>query len=255
MEVDADGFNGGDRTKISLPKPQLDLLQRVSATGKPVVLILMNGSALSVNWSDEHIPAIVEAWYPGGEGGQAVAELLAGDYSPAGRLPVTFYRSLEGLPGFTDYSMHNRTYKYHAGEVLYPFGHGLSYTSFGYANPRIAMSEAGGRVSVDVTNRGRMASDEVVQLYLSRPDIAGQPIRALKAFDRIHLAAGETKTVEMMLDDRALSIVDDKGVRKLVPGKVDVWIGGGQPVSRPGMTAAPGVATSLTMSRSKVLPK
>lgn len=248
MRVEADGFDGGDRTKIDLPAPQLDLLQRVHATGKPTVLVLMNGSALAVNWADENIPAIVEAWYPGGEGGHAVAQLLAGDYSPAGRLPVTFYRSLDGLPGFLDYSMENRTYRYHKGEVLYPFGYGLSYTSFAYANPR-ATTNADGTVSVavDVTNSGGRDSDEVVQLYLTHPGQEGQPIRSLARFDRIHLASGETRTVNFTLDDRALSTVDHAGIRAVRPGRVDMWIGGGQPVSRPGLEQAPGVTASVTL--------
>jgi beta-glucosidase len=257
MRVEAEGFAGGDRTSIALPKPQQDLLEQVSATGKPVVLVLMNGSALAVNWADQNVPAIVEAWYPGGEGGHAVAQLLAGDYSPAGRLPVTFYRSLDDLPAFTDYSMANRTYRYHTGEVLYPFGHGLSYTSFGYSNPTATVNAEGSVVvSVDVANTGGMDGDEVVQLYLSRPDLPGQPIRALAAFDRIHLARGETRTVSFTLDDRALSTVDDQGVRAVRPGKLEMWVGGGQPVSRPGLAAAPGASASVTLAGPlRTLPK
>ncbi len=249
MRVEAEGFHGGDRTNIDLPKPQLDLLQRVHATGKPTVLVLMNGSALAVNWADENIPAIVEAWYPGGEGGHAVAQLLAGDYSPAGRLPVTFYRGVEGLPDFLDYSMENRTYKYHQDEVLYPFGYGLSYTSFAYSRPQATVNADGTMtVTAQVANTGGMDSDEVVQLYLSRPDLPGQPLRSLAAFDRIHLAQGEQRTVSFTLDERALSTVDDAGVRAVRPGKVDLWIGGGQPVSRSGLAAAPGVSASVTLT-------
>ena len=175
------------------------MLERVAAIGKPMVLVLMNGSALSVNWADAHVPAIIEAWYPGGEGGAAVARLIAGDYSPAGRLPVTFYRSVDQLPDFEDYAMAHRTYRYFDGAPLYPFGHGLSYTSFRYANPRLsgARVRADGSVtaSVDVANIGAMDGDEVVQLYASRPDVAGAPIRALVGFQRIHLARGETQRV------------------------------------------------------------
>lgn len=257
MRVEAEGFAGGDRTSIALPKPQQDLLEQVSGTGKPVVLVLMNGSALAVNWADQNVPAIVEAWYPGGEGGHAVAQLLAGDYSPAGRLPVTFYRSLDDLPAFTDYSMTNRTYRYHAGEVLYPFGHGLSYTSFGYSNPKATVNADGSvAVSVDVANTGGMDGDEVVQLYLSRPDLPGQPIRALAAFERVHLAKGETRTVSFTLGDRALSTVDDQGTRAVRPGKLDMWVGGGQPVSRMGLDAAPGISASVTLAGPvRALPK
>ena len=257
MKVEADGFIGGDRTKIDLPKPQQDLLKQVSGVGKPTVLVLMNGSALAVNWADENVPAIVEAWYPGGSGGHAVAQLIAGDYSPAGRLPVTFYRNLDDLPGFTDYSMRNRTYKYHKGEVLYPFGHGLSYTSFAYSNPVATVNQDGTvTVAVEVANTGGMDSDEVVQLYLSRPDMPDQPIRSLAAFDRIRLAKGEKRTVSFTLDERALSTVDAQGVRAVRPGKVELWVGGGQPVARPGLAAAPGAADSFTMTGPvRVLPK
>jgi len=248
MKVEAEGFHGGDRTNIDLPAPQRDLLQRVHATGTPTVLVLMNGSALAVNWADENIPAIVEAWYPGGSGGHAVAELLAGDYSPAGRLPVTFYRGVGDLPGFLDYTMENRTYRYYRGEVLYPFGHGLSYTSFAYAEPQ-ASTAADGTVtlSVAVTNSGEMEGEEVVQLYLSRSDLPNQPARSLAGFERIRLAAGETKRVRFTLDARRLSTVDALGNRLVVPGEVDAWIGGGQPVSRPGLAMAPGVATRFAI--------
>jgi hypothetical protein len=145
MSVRAPGFVGGDRTSLDLPAPQEGLLERLNATGKPVVLVLMNGSALSVNWADAHLPAIVEAWYPGGEGGRAVAGLLAGDFSPAGRLPLTFYRSADQLPAFKDYGMAGRTYRYFGGEALYPFGHGLSYTRFAYGQPVLERRRQGGR--------------------------------------------------------------------------------------------------------------
>ena len=249
MKVQAPGFAGGDRTSLDLPAPQQKLLAQLHAVGKPTVLVLMNGSALAVNWADAHVPAIVEAWYPGGSGGQAVAELLAGDYSPAGRLPVTFYRDLDDLPAFTDYSMENRTSKYHEGEVLYPFGYGLSYTRFAYANPSATVNPDGTvTVSVEVANTGAVDSDEVVQLYLSRPDLPDQPIRTLAGFDRIHLAKGEKRTVTFKLDDRALSTVDAEGLRAVHPGKVDLWVGGGQPISRPGLTPPPGASATVTLT-------
>lgn len=257
MKVEAEGFAGGDRTKITLPAPQEELLKQVHATGKPVVLVLMNGSALAVNWADDNVPAIIEAWYPGGEGGHAVAQLLAGDYSPAGRLPVTFYRGLDDLPAFTDYSMKNRTYRYYRGEVLYPFGHGLSYTRFAYANPKaIVNSDGTVTVLVDVTNTGGMDGDEVVQLYLSRSDLPDQPVRSLQAFDRVALKHDETRTVRFDLGARALSTVNAAGERAVVPGKVDAWIGGGQPVSRAGLAQPAGVATSFTLEgERRTLPK
>ena len=259
MRVEAPGFAGGDRTSLDLPAPQQRLLERVQATGKPVVLVLMSGSALGVNWADANVPAIVQAWYPGGEGGHAVAQLLAGDYSPAGRLPVTFYRSADQLPPFADYKMEGRTYRYFRGEALYPFGHGLSYTRFLYSKPRVssAMVPAGGfvDVSVDVTNGGDRDGDEVVQLYVTHPQNSGAPLRTLQGFQRVHLLKGETKTLSFRLQDRGLSTVDSDGKRSIVPGKVDVWIGGGQPVSRPGLAMPHGLNTSFTIEGQKLLPK
>ncbi len=259
MKVDAPGFAGGDRTSIDLPAPQQQLLERVYAANRRVVLVLMNGSALAVNWADEKIPAIVEAWYPGGEGGTAVASLLAGDFSPAGRLPVTFYKSADQLPAFSDYSMTGRTYRYFDGEPLYPFGHGLSYTTFRYANARVDQPVIGAngevKVSVDVTNAGDVAGDEVVQLYVSHAGVPGAPLRSLAGFERIHLRQGESKTVAFLLSDRALSVVDQAGKRVIVPGAVDVWVGGGQPVARTGLAAAPGTKTRFTISDAAVLPE
>jgi beta-glucosidase len=259
MKVQAKGFAGGDRTSLDLPEPQQKLLERVHATGKPVVLVLMNGSALSVNWADANVPAIVEAWYPGGEGGHAIAGLLAGDYSPAGRLPVTFYKSADDLPGFEDYSMKGRTYRYFNGEVLYPFGHGLSYTNFSYANARVSDKAIGPdgavTVSVDVANTGPMDSDEVVQLYVSHPGQEGAAIRTLQGFERVHIKKGQTRTVRFTLKDRQLSFVDPQGRRRIAAGQTAVWIGGGQPVARPGLAQASGVATSFTISGEKLLPR
>jgi beta-glucosidase len=257
MRVAAEGFHGGDRTNIELPAVQQRLLERLDATGKPIVFVMMSGSALGVNWADANIPAIVQAWYPGAQGGAAVANLLAGDYSPAGRLPVTFYRSVDQLPGFTDYTMTGRTYRYFQGEALYPFGYGLSYTTFTYANPRVSRARirAGGSVtvSVDVTNSGAVASDEVVQLYVSHPGVAGAPNRALQGFQRIHLGAGETRNVAFTLRDRALSVVDAEGVRRIAPGQIDVWVGGGQPVERAGLARPAGAQTQFRVTSRAVL--
>jgi beta-glucosidase len=259
MPLQVPGFSGGDRTSLDLPGPQQALLERLQATGKPLVLVLMNGSALGVNWADRHVPAIVEAWYPGEEGGTAVAGLLAGDYSPAGRLPVTFYRSVDQLPAFGDYAMAGRTYRYFTGEPLYPFGHGLSYTSFTYGNGRTSAPSvaAGGQVtvSVDVTNSGGMDGDEVVQLYVARPGVDGAPLRALQGFKRIHLARGETRRVEFALADRALSVVAADGTRRIDPGQVEIWVGGGQPVARAGLAQALGARLSFAVTGSAVLPR
>ena len=258
MKVQVEGFSGGDRTKLVLPGPQEQLLHRVVAMGKPTVLVLMNGSAVAVNWADENVPAILEAWYPGGEGGTAVAEALAGDFSPAGRLPVTFYRSVDQLPPFDDYSMANRTYRYFRGEPLFPFGYGLSYTSFAYSDARVSQSSiaADGSVtiSVEVQNTGAMASDEVVELYLTHPGVAGAPLRALCGFQRIHLEPGQKQMGSFTLSGRDLSIVDEHGKRRIVPGKVEAWIGGGPPEVRNGLPKTPGAAVSFKITSEAELP-
>ena len=258
MKIKADGFLGGDRTKLVLPEPQEELVKKIAALGKPTVLVLMSGSAVAVNWEDEHLPAILDAWYPGEEGGTAVAEALAGDFSPAGRLPVTFYTGIDQLPPFDDYSMATRTYRYFKGEPLFPFGYGRSYTSFAYSHAMVATPEitANGseKVSVDVSNTGGMASDEVVELYLTHPGVAGAPLRAMEGFQRIHLAAGATKTVSFTLRNRQLSTVDPNGTRRITPGKVEVWIGGGEPVSRAGLPKAAGAATQFTITGAATLP-
>ena len=259
MKVKAEGFSGGDRTSLDLPGPQEQLLERVSETGKPIVLILMNGSALSVNWANEHVPAILEAWYPGEAGGTAVAEALAGDFSPAGRLPVTFYKGVEQLPAFEEYSMANRTYRYFKGEPLFPFGYGLSYTEFRYGKARVsdASIAADGTVSVsvDVTNKGMMDSDEVVQLYLLHEGVAGAALRELHGFQRIHLARGQTRPVTFHLRDRDLSVVDTDGNRGIVSGKVKVWIGGGQPASMGEKSATAGSDTEFSITTERRLPE
>ncbi len=258
MKVNAEGFAGGDRTLIDLPGPQEELLKRVHAAGKPVVLVLTNGSALAVNWADENLPAIVEAWYPGEEGGTAVAEALAGDFSPAGRLPVTFYKSVDQLPAFDDYSMAKRTYRYFDGEPLYPFGYGLSYTSFAYRNPRVNHAKVSAKdavsISVDVVNTGAQAGDEVVQLYLTHKGVAGAPLRALRGFQRVHLDRGQKKMVAFSLRDRDLSIVDEAGKHRIVPGTVSVWIGGGQPAVRSGLPETAGSRTEFAITSDATLP-
>jgi beta-glucosidase len=230
MPVDAPGFKGGDRTDIGLPKVQEDMIRALSATGKPVVLVLMTGSALAVNWAQQNAPAIVLAWYPGQAGGTALADVLFGDYNPAGRLPVTFYTGTDQLPPFEDYSMTNRTYRYFMGKPLYPFGFGLSYTTFTYAN--LAMSEPRIKkeqclnVSVDVTNTGAKTGDEVVQLYVK--DVQGstqRPIRSLKGFRRISLCPGQTQTVRLTLRPEDLSMVNAEGKWVVEPGRFEVLVG------------------------------
>jgi beta-glucosidase len=204
MQVQVDGFRGGDRTRLDLPASQERLLERVVATGKPTILVLLNGSALAVNWAQERVAAIVEAWYPGQAGGAALADVLFGDYNPAGRLPVTFYRSAEDLPAFDDYSMKGRTYRFFDGPSLYPFGHGLSYTTFAYDSLRTSAdtiaSDGTITVRVNVTNTGQRAGDEVVQLYVQHLGSAVErPRQDLRGFRRIALSRGETRTVEFSL--------------------------------------------------------
>jgi len=235
MPVQVEGFAGGDRTDIRLPRPQEELLQRIQALGKPVVLVLLNGSAVAAD-SLETVPAILEAWYPGQAGGDAIADVLFGDYNPGGRLPVTFYRSVDDLPPFEDYRMEGRTYRYFRGEPLFPFGYGLSYTSFVYSNLRLSAETISPidtlTISVDVRNTGERAGDEVVQLYVS--DVAASvpvPIWQLQGFERIHLAPGETKTVTFTLTPRQLSLIDGAGRRVVEPGAFQVAVGGRQPVS------------------------
>ncbi len=230
MPVDVEGFAGGDRTDIRLPRPQEALLKKIHALGKPVVLVLLNGSALAVGWAVEHVPAIVEAWYPGQAGGQALADVLFGDYNPAGRLPVTFYTSIEDLPPFEDYAMQGRTYRYFMGDPLFPFGHGLSYTTFQFDNLHIDQSEvkAGSKVAVkiDVTNTGHRVGDEVVQLYVRHCDVSmTRPIKELKGFKRVTLGPGERKTVIFTLHPNQLSCYDEERRFVVQPGTVEVLVG------------------------------
>ena len=251
------GFFGGDRLDLNLPRPQEELLESVAATGKPLIVILTSGSALSVNWAQQHAAAIVEAWYPGEEGGAAVADVLSGDYNPAGRLPVTFYQSVVQLPPFGNYSMSGRTYRYFTEQPLYPFGYGLSFSSFSYSDAQVSQAKVAAdgtvTVSVRVTNASSAAGDEVVQLYLAHPGVDGAPIRALTGFQRIHLDAAASKTVDFTLRDRDLSIVDEAGARRVVPGAVDVWIGGGQPIAGPGQPQTKGARTSFEITSSATL--
>jgi beta-glucosidase len=258
MKVKADGFSGGDRTAIDLPAPQEQLLESVHAAGKPVVLVLTNGSALAVNWANDHVSAILEAWYPGEVGGTAVAEALAGDFSPAGRLPITFYKSIEQLPAFEDYSMASRTYRYFSGEPLYPFGYGLSYTTFQYSDAAASSasieSDSAITVSAKVTNQGATDGDEVVQLYLTHESVAGAALRELRGFQRIHLARGQSQIVSFNLRDRDLSVVDADGMRRIVSGTVKAWIGGGQPSAGTSKPRAPGVGTQFAIASERALP-
>jgi beta-glucosidase len=238
MPIHVEGFSGGDRTDIGLPRVQQDLLEALSATGKPLVVVLMNGSALAVNWAEQHAAAILEAWYPGEEGGTAIAETLAGVNNPGGRLPMTFYASLDQVPPFDDYSMQNRTYRYFSGEPLYGFGYGLSYSAFGYSNLRLSSTQlkAGDPLTVeaDVENTSTRAGDEVTEVYLEFPSIPSTPNRALRDLSRLHLAPGETRHVTFTLNARDLSLVTEKGEHVVSPGEYSVFVGGSQPGESPG---------------------
>ena len=225
----------GDRAELDLPTVQEDLLKALHATGKPVVLVLLNGSALAVNWADENLPAIVEAWYPGEEAGAAIAEVLFGDYNPAGRLPVTFYRSADDLPPFEDYAMEGRTYRYFRGKPLYPFGHGLSYTRFSYSDLAVENGAQdaphAARVHVTVENTGERAGDEVVQIYLSDLEASAPvPIRQLAGFARVHLAPGAGARLTFDVQRDLFEIVTDDGRRVFEPGEYLLTVGGRQPL-------------------------
>jgi beta-glucosidase len=254
LRVKVPGFSGGDRTSLDLPKDEEDLLKALKGTGKPLVVVLMNGSALSANWANENADAILESWYAGEEGGTAIAQTLAGANNPAGRLPVTFYKGVDQLPGFDDYSMDNRTYRYFRGHPLYPFGYGLSYARFQYSNLKLSSTELhlqdSLRIDVDVANISDQDGDEVVQLYLSFPKRNGAPIRALAGFTRIHIAKRGMRHVQFSLSPRDLSMVDETGVRVTAPGNYRVSVGGGQPG-----TDAPTREAPFVLRESKIWPE
>ncbi len=222
MKVPVEGFKGGDRVTLGIPRAQEDLLKTIAALNKPTVLVLMNGSAVAVNWAKDHIPAIVEAWYPGQAGGTAIADVLFGDYNPAGRLPVTFYKSADQLPAFTDYNMKGRTYRYFEGEPLFPFGYGLSYTTFSYSHlsvPKVAKLNDPVTVSVNVENTGPLAGEEVVQLYV-KTNGKEDPIHSLAGFQRIALQPKERKTIQFILNPKQQRA-----------GEMEIFVGGKQPDS------------------------
>lgn len=249
MDIEIDGFDRGDRTRLTLPDVQQRLIKEVQSLGKPTVLVLLNGSAVAVNWEDENIPAIIEAWYPGQAAGTAIADVIFGDYNPAGRLPVTFYKSVKDLPPFEQYEMTNQTYRYFSGEPLYPFGYGLSYTSFKYDNLNISDVISAGDsldISVDIKNSGRLDGDEVVQVYISKLDSPVKtPIRSLAGFKRIHLQAGESKTINFTLPHSAFSILNKNNEREILPGSFEISVGGGQPASR-------GTAEGINLIKTKI---
>jgi beta-glucosidase len=253
MRIKIDGFDGGDRTSLDLPAPQQKLLETLAATGKPLIVVLQSGSAVALNWANEHAGAVLEAWYPGVEGGTAIARTLAGQNNPAGRLPVTFYANLDGLPSFTDYSLKGRTYRYFTGKPLWGFGHGLSYANFKYGPVKLSAEslKAGEPLTatVTVTNTSAVGGDEVVEAYLKTPQDGG-PIHSLVGFERIAIAPGASKEVTLKIDPRSLSSVDDQGNRSILAGKYTLSVGGAQPEETKAKSE-----TGFTITGSMPLPK
>jgi beta-glucosidase len=257
MNIKIDGFSGGDRTSLDLPAPQQKLLEAVAATGKPLIVVLQSGSAVALNWANEHAQAVLEAWYPGVDGGNAIAHTLAGLNNPAGRLPVTFYASLDGLPAFTDYNFKTpaggRTYRYFSGKPLWGFGYGLSYTTFNYGPVKLSVDtlKAGDPITATVTvsNSGAVAGDEVVEAYLKTPQKSG-PIHSLAGFERVNIPAGQSKDVTITVDPRTLSSVDDQGNRSILEGKYTLTLAGAQPQESQSKSEA-----EFTVTGSLPLPK
>ena len=254
MAVNAAGFAGGDKTSLDIPADQRRLLEQAKALGKPLVIVVMSGSTLDLSWAKANAAAIVMAWYPGQSGGLGIAQVLTGKANPGGRLPLTFYRSVNELPPFDDYAMKGRTYRYFEGTPVYPFGYGLSYTTFAYAPLRVEAAadgaENGVTVVTDITNTGTRDGDEVAQLYLVPPAVDGAPRLALRGFERLTLKAGERRQVKFVLSPRDLSFVSQDGVRQLIPGHYKVVVGSGQPGT--GVAEQSG---AITLARSVVLPK
>lgn len=235
MLVSKDGFSGGDRTTIALPVVQTEMMKALAVERIPTVFVMMTGSALAIPWEANHVPAILNAWYGGQYGGEAIADVLFGDYNPSGKLPVTFYAKDSDLPDFNSYDMAGRTYRYFQGKALYPFGYGLSYTDFAYSSLQIPrkcnQTDKEIKVEVTVKNKGKLAGEEVVQLYISHP---GQkvlvPLASLKGFQRVHLKASESKKLVFLLSDRDLACVDENGHLTMLPGDISIFIGGSSPV-------------------------
>ena len=253
MSIKIDGFDGGDRTSLDLPAPQQKLLEALAATGKPLVVVLQSGSAVALNWANEHAAAILEAWYPGVEGGTAIRQTLEGINNPAGRLPVTFYAGLDGLPAFTDYTLKGRTYRYYTGKPLWGFGYGLSYSTFKYGAVKLSSDtlKAGEPLTatVTVTNSSSVGGDEVAEAYLKTPQSDG-PIHSLVGFRRVTIAAGASKEVALEIDSRSLSSVDAQGNRSILPGKYTLSVGSAQPEETHAKAEA-----EFTVTGTQELPK
>ena len=245
-------FGSGDKLSLGLPGKQQQLLEAVVACGKPVILVLLAGSALAVTWADgqDSVPAIVQGWYPGAQGGRAIGQLLFGAYSPEGKLPVTFYRTTEELPEFTDYSMKGRTYRYMEQEALYPFGYGLSYTKFvcsakievcgegqdtaaqASADEHVIAAGSTVKITAALTNIGSYDGAETVQVYVKAKDVPGAPNHQLKGLKKLTLAAGEHKETEIVLDMRAFGLFTEEGEKLIYPGEYEIYVGTCQPDER-----------------------
>lgn len=254
LALEVDGFSGGDKTSLDLPLDQRRFLEQAKALGKPLVVVLMSGSAVNLQWAKENASAILVAWYPGQSGGLAAAQVLAGQVNPAGRLPLTFYQSLADLPPFDDYAMQGRTYRYFKGTPVYPFGSGLSYSAFSYGPLKLVARkgklENGVTVTTQVTNTSSRDGDEVAQLYLKPPAFEGAPRHALRGFQRLHIKAGERREVAFTLSPRELSFVSRDGQRQIMSGLHSVSVGPGQPAA-----GAAGVSAPVLLHQSAPLPQ
>lgn len=229
MKIETDGFSHGDRTHINLPKIQEDLLKELYKTGKQIVYVNFSGSAIALNWENENLPAIVQGFYPGEATGTALTRLLFGDFNPSGRLPVTFYKSIDQLPDFKNYEMEGRTYRYFKGEPLYQFGYGLSYTTFEYSNLEVSGTMKTGEpvsVSIDLKNTGNKDGEEVVQLYVSDKSTTNSPISSLKSFKRISLKRGEKQKVSFTLQPEVFSSIISNSQKVIEPGNYEITVGG-----------------------------
>lgn len=249
-------FASGDKPNLNLPGLQQHILEEIYACGKPVVLVLLSGSALAVNWADEHVPAIIQGWYPGAQGGKAIADILFGEKSPEGKLPVTFYRSTDELPEFTDYSMKGRTYRYMKSEPLYPFGFGLSYTTFAYSDVKVdknTLDAEGVTVTATVTNTGKMDGAETLQVYV-KVNQENTPNAQLKGIKKIALRAGESKTVSVKLPVESFALFDEEGILRLTAGNATVYVGGHAPDARSNaLTGTKAEEFKIQIAESKVL--
>ena len=249
-------YASGDKPNLKLPGLQEEVLETIYASGKPVVLVLLSGSALAINWADEHIPAIIQGWYPGAQGGKAIADILFGEKSPEGKLPVTFYRSTDELPEFTDYSMKGRTYRYMKSEPLYPFGFGLSYTTFAYSDVKVdknTLDAEGVTVTATVTNTGKMDGAETLQVYV-KVNQENTPNAQLKGIKKVALAAGESKTISVTLPAESFALFDEEGILRLTAGDATVYVGGHAPDTRSNsLTGTKAEEFKLQIAENKVL--